>query len=615
MKKHRLVPTIPEDAELEETDVSGPNFEDEPMLELGVEMESLLSRRRRSEVLSVTIPEYGYYSSSSKRTSARERRIAICVTASVVLFSFVGGTVLVTHFWSKAHANCEISRFLPPDLWNGGVYKMEDMVNERGVSPPYWNLVQDAAQHHFFDPTDGNSQDDMLGSPDDDYFSNDNGNVTKEVGHISPISWGPCYPPPVSSKPYNWTRAINRHKRKAQNKHVVYPPMKYHSAPHQKGYDRKSEPPAGYCRPGFIIIGAGKCGTSSLYHYLVGHDRVLPAVQKQIHYFKNHPRLPMEWYLSYFPTTNSFLSSGALMTGEASPGYLPYPDVALRTARRMTTPDGSGPKIICIGREPLDRSWSSYNYNYVQPALQTMRKGGGGHNIPSRKSDDYYREHHLFSFEELIRAELAALRECLKPGGQSEMGARDDWAVGTSYTPEYARREKEGLPPLVDFEKHCYGDRVSSTVPRKQWTDLVEANPNKFINLSNLFLVQGIIGRSLYTLPLEWWYAAFDPKDVYFFCTNDMRDRPVEAMDDVRQFLGLPYFNFTDVVSQGMYNVGGHQGYDKVISWEKAEHETEHVHSTDEIPISRQMRKEFLDFVKPFNERLFQQTGRRCSGW
>ena len=42
----------------------------------------------------------------------------------------------------------------------------------------------------------------------------------------------------------------------------------------------------GGCRPGFLIIGAGKCGTSSLYQYLVGHPRVVPAFEKQIHYFK-----------------------------------------------------------------------------------------------------------------------------------------------------------------------------------------------------------------------------------------------------------------------------------------------------------------------------------------
>lgn len=77
-----------------------------------------------------------------------------------------------------------------------------------------------------------------------------------------------------------------------------------------------------YCRPGFLIIGAGKCGTSSLYHYLTGHDRVVPSKQKQIHYFKYYYHRPMNWYLSHFYSTTDFLSSGALMTGEASPGYL-----------------------------------------------------------------------------------------------------------------------------------------------------------------------------------------------------------------------------------------------------------------------------------------------------
>lgn len=75
---------------------------------------------------------------------------------------------------------------------------------------------------------------------------------------------------------------------------------------------------SGLCRPGFLIIGAGKCGTSSLYQYLIGHDRVLPAKEKQIHYFKYYAGLPMEWYYKRFPSTESFLSSGALVTGEAA---------------------------------------------------------------------------------------------------------------------------------------------------------------------------------------------------------------------------------------------------------------------------------------------------------
>jgi hypothetical protein len=63
----------------------------------------------------------------------------------------------------------------------------------------------------------------------------------------------------------------------------------------------------------------------------------------------------MKWYLQHFPTTTSFLSSGALMTGEASPGYLPYPDVAKLVHERLAR---SGVKIITIGRDPIERELS-----------------------------------------------------------------------------------------------------------------------------------------------------------------------------------------------------------------------------------------------------------------
>lgn len=42
----------------------------------------------------------------------------------------------------------------------------------------------------------------------------------------------------------------------------------------------------GMCRPGFLIIGGGKCGTSSLYQYLTSHPRVLAAHKKQVGFHK-----------------------------------------------------------------------------------------------------------------------------------------------------------------------------------------------------------------------------------------------------------------------------------------------------------------------------------------
>src|SRR5690348_10130208 len=39
------------------------------------------------------------------------------------------------------------------------------------------------------------------------------------------------------------------------------------------------------CLPDFIIIGAQKSGTTSLYSYLGQHNELLPSIKKEIHFF------------------------------------------------------------------------------------------------------------------------------------------------------------------------------------------------------------------------------------------------------------------------------------------------------------------------------------------
>ena len=110
-------------------------------------------------------------------------------------------------------------------------------------------------------------------------------------------SWGPCFPralplTPESVNNNNNNRYLRRMKKKATpsrnwtyivqkgwngNANISYPSYRYSYS--------EEDYLGGTCRPSFLIIGQGKCGTSSLYHYLTGHDRVLPAVVKQIHYF------------------------------------------------------------------------------------------------------------------------------------------------------------------------------------------------------------------------------------------------------------------------------------------------------------------------------------------
>ena len=134
-----------------------------------------------------------------------------------------------------------------------------------------------------------------------------------------------------------------------------------------------------------------------------------------------------------FPTIESFLGRGALMTGEASPGYMPYPSVVESVVKRLSPhwkPSGSDdndvngvkawkvhvralPKIIAIVRDPIDRAQSSYRYNYIEPALQQLKAGRGltvsGKSIPGGNTEKYYRQHDLFSFEELVYEELGVL--------------------------------------------------------------------------------------------------------------------------------------------------------------------------------------------------------------
>jgi hypothetical protein len=223
---------------------------------------------------------------------------------------------------------------------------------------------------------------------------------------------------------------------------------------------------------------------------------------------------------------------------------------------------------------------------------------------------------------------LKVIKECIAPGGPGELGALERWGREPWGMEVFAKRKQKGLPPLIDIDGACYGDFISKKVPRRQWQELVDAKPNKFLNVPRLQLSQAMIGRSLYVYALEWWYAMFPESDIYFLCTEEMKDMTGEAINKVGKFLGLPSFNFSGIVNAGAYNVGGHKGFDKVTSWETVgagrevlPHQQSNVTRTTpspeepeemEIPLPVDFKQEMLDFYKPHNERLFQLVKRRC---
>lgn len=121
--------------------------------------------------------------------------------------------------------------------------------------------------------------------------------------------------------------------------------------------------------PDFLIVGAQKAGTTSLYNCLKQHPAVLPARKKEIHYFSQFYRKDLSWYLAHFPVRENHQ-----LSGEASPFYLFHPQSARRIAETYPAI-----KIIIILRDPVERAISHYDQQYRRgheklPMLQAFQQ-------------------------------------------------------------------------------------------------------------------------------------------------------------------------------------------------------------------------------------------------
>lgn len=110
--------------------------------------------------------------------------------------------------------------------------------------------------------------------------------------------------------------------------------------------------------PDFLIIGAAKSGTTSLFHYLTQHPRIIKPFKKEIHFFDKHFNKGVNWYKLHFPTKNEVnIGQNQAITGEATPYYISHPLVPSRV--KMILPKV---KIIVLLRNPVDRAFSNYNH-------------------------------------------------------------------------------------------------------------------------------------------------------------------------------------------------------------------------------------------------------------
>jgi hypothetical protein len=121
--------------------------------------------------------------------------------------------------------------------------------------------------------------------------------------------------------------------------------------------------------PDFVIIGAAKSGTTTLYAYLRQFPTTYVPNQKELEFFSRECNYEngLDWYTSQFAG-----SIDAQFCGEASPSYTFYPLFG-SVSRRMhdAIPDA---KLIYIVRKPVERAFSHY-YQRVKSARHLARRG------------------------------------------------------------------------------------------------------------------------------------------------------------------------------------------------------------------------------------------------
>jgi hypothetical protein len=114
--------------------------------------------------------------------------------------------------------------------------------------------------------------------------------------------------------------------------------------------------------PTFIVIGAMKGGTSSLYRYLDAHPEICMSSTKETDFFiaeKNFSR-GRGWYESLFAAPAA-AKPAATQFGEASPNYSKFPRFAGVPERmHALVPEA---KLIYVVRDPVARMISHYAHN------------------------------------------------------------------------------------------------------------------------------------------------------------------------------------------------------------------------------------------------------------
>ena len=211
-------------------------------------------------------------------------------------------------------------------------------------------------------------------------------------------------------------------------------------------------------QPNFMIIGAMKAATTSLYTYLIQHPDIFMSSIKEPKFFNNLSKDPIlepegkrfnkittfDQYYSLFSKVNS---ESAI--GEASPSYLfdeKCPDLIYKSFPRI--------KLIIILRQPVERAYSNFlhsrrsgkeNISSFELAFQELNDNPKKHFYKEKGfyTEQLSRYFELFPFENI---KILLFEDVIKNPIDASKEVFQFLNVDTDFIPEIKRQNQSGLP-------------------------------------------------------------------------------------------------------------------------------------------------------------------------
>jgi hypothetical protein len=256
--------------------------------------------------------------------------------------------------------------------------------------------------------------------------------------------------------------------------------------------------------PDFVVIGAKRGGSTSLYRYLLEHPSIAPLFPgsqhiKRTRYFDLEYARGERWYRSHFPLSADGRHVARpwvkpSIAGEASPYYLFHPLAPDRLAR-----DFPDVRLIVILRDPVERAYSHYKER---------------------------RKHHAepLSFEEALEAEPDRLR------GEAERIVREPGYHSISHEDHSYLGQGRYLDVLPYWFKLFPRDRFHIAISEEFYAD-----PNRIVND-----VWSFLGLSARTLQSRVRHNYIPAPDIRPETSRLLRDTFAGHNGELERLLGRP---------------------------------------------------------------------------